>query len=109
MSKRLLQPLLLGLGVLLIASATAHACSCRPTPAAEVLKRVDVAFQGRVLGTYRDGRRLFANIAVIRVLKGNVRTRVEVGTNASSAACGYRFRTGQVLLVGASYNQRQYS
>lgn len=69
----------------------------------------DVVFQGRVQNVYRDGNRLFASIIVIRPVKGNVRTQVEVGTNASSAACGYNFRKGQVVMVGASFAQNQYS
>ncbi|MGE3247389.1 MAG: hypothetical protein AB7F96_04095 [Beijerinckiaceae bacterium] len=87
---------------------TAHACSCRPWSRAQAVKAADVVFQGRVLDVYRDGQKLFATLAVVRPVKGNLRTKIEVGTNASSAACGYPFRKGQVVVVGATFREQQY-
>lgn len=93
---------------LLISSQIALACSCRNTSRAQAIKSADVVFQGKVRAVHRDGQKLYATIDTTRVLKGNVRTRVEVSTNASSAACGYNFRQGQTIIIGATYRERQY-
>ena len=100
---------LAGLLALFLASIPAHACSCRPMSQKQAIAASDVVFQGRVLSVYRDGNRLFATLSVMRPVKGKLRTQVEVGTNASSAACGYNFRKGQVVMVGAHFSQNQYS
>ena len=61
----------------------AHACSCaRGATQAQAIAASHVVFQGRVVDVRREGQQIFATINVIRPIKGNVRTNVEVGTRA---------------------------
>lgn len=101
-------PACVGFAALLAATSVAHACSCAPMSRAKAIAVSDVVFQGRVVSVHSDGKWLYATLNVIRPIKGSVRTSVEIGTNASSAACGYGFREGQVVVVGASFRERQY-
>ncbi|MDP4594413.1 MAG: hypothetical protein NWT00_07615 [Beijerinckiaceae bacterium] len=94
--------------ILAVATSSAQACSCAKSSRAQAITSSNVVFQGRVTQVYRDGQRLYANLTVIRPLKGQVRTSVEVSTALQSAACGYQFRPGQVLIVGATFRDRQY-
>ena len=75
---------------------------------AQAIKASDVVFQGRVTSVHADRRNLYASMTVIRPIKGSVRTTIEVGTRKQSAACGYPFRPGQVLVVGARFREQQY-
>ena len=93
----------------LVVTLPAHACSCARSSQAQAIKSSDVVFQGRVVDVRREKGKLFATLTVVRPIKGNVRTNVEVGTRAQSASCGYPFRRGQVLIVGARFSQRQYT
>jgi len=92
----------------LAAGSPAFACSCKSISQAEAMKGSAVVFQGRVLDVRVEGDGRFATIEVIRPIKGGVQTVVEVGTRASAAACGYPFRRGEVVIVGASFTQQQY-
>lgn len=89
-------------------SAPANAYSCAKGTRARAIASADIVFQGRIVDVRRECQALFATISVLRPIKGDMRTTVEVGTRASTAACGYAFRRGQILIVGASFRQRQY-
>ena len=95
-------------GTVLAAHTLAHACSCRGGTRAFAIKSSDVVFQGRVTAVHTDQHSRYASITVIRPIKGNVRTRVEVSTRRSSAACGYPFKQGQTLIIGAKLHELQY-
>ena len=68
-----------------------------------------VVFEGRVLRVRRDGSSIYADVEMSRLLKGTVPRIVEVSTPASSAACGYEFRVGAAVTVGAQFLQQQFS
>ncbi len=68
-----------------------------------------VVFEGRVLRVRREGAMSYADIEMSRVLKGSVPRVVEVGTQSSSAACGYAFKTGQRVTVAAKFSQQMFS
>jgi hypothetical protein len=95
-------------GTVAWSTTPANACSCAKRTQAQAIASADIVFQGRVVDVRREGQALFATISVLRPIKGDMRTTVEVGTRASTAACGYAFRRGQLLIVGASFRQRQY-
>lgn len=90
-------------------AAPAHACSCRKMSRAAAIEAADVAFEGRVLSVRTEGRRRYADVELIRPLKGAAPRRVEVGTHISSAACGYPFRAGQHLSFAANFREQQFS
>ncbi len=62
-----------------------------------------------MLRVRHDGGRLYADIETGRILKGVVPRVVEVGTANNSAACGYPFKAGQRLTVGAHLSQQMFS
>ncbi len=92
-----------------LASFPAQACSCKKMTREQAVAATPVVFEGRVLRVRKEGNSVYADIEAARVLKGSVPRVVEVGTHASSAACGYTFRVGQTLTVGASLSQMQFS
>ncbi len=105
---RLIYPVLVLLGTAFSASP-GFACSCKKMTREQVIAATPVVFEGRVLRVRKDGNSIYADVETARVLKGSVPRVVEVGTNASSVACGYTFRVGDTLTVGASLSQMQYS
>lgn len=62
-----------------------------------------------MLRVRRDGAFLYADIELARIIKGSAPRVVEVGTPASSAACGYPFRPGERLTVAAQFAQQQFT
>ncbi len=84
-------------------------CSCARMTRQQAIAATPIVFEGRVLRVRKDGARIYADVETSRILKGSVPRIVEVGTAESSAACGYTFRTGQQLTVGATLDQLQFS
>ena len=70
---------------------------------------VNTVFEGRVLRVRKDGNTVYADVEMSRTLKGTVPRIVEVGTPASSAACGYPFRAGERVMVAAQFAQQQFT
>lgn len=89
--------------------APAQACKCGNFSRTAAIEAADVAFEGRVLSVRTEGRRRYADVEMIRPLKGAVPRRIEVGTNVSSAACGYPFKAGQRLSFAANFREQQFS
>jgi len=105
----LLSALLAATALAAIASTPAQACSCKKRTSAQVMAETPVVFEGRVLRVRREGARVYADIETARILKGTLPRIAEVSTAASSAACGYDFRPGAQVVVGALFEQQQFS
>lgn len=87
----------------LLVAGAAWACSCRPyNSAAEQFAQADVMFVGRVVSTTeRDRRSATTRFEVLRTLKGQRRTDVDIRHpfNDGGAGCGVEFRPGQTVTV----------
>ena len=75
----------------------------------QAIAATPIVFEGRVLRVRREGSRVYADVEMARVIKGSVPRVVEVGTQALPAACGYPFKAGQNVTVGAVLSQMQFS
>jgi len=85
----------------------ASACSCAGGQLpAEAARQADAVFEGRVVraptrrtGSYTQTTKY--EFSVVRVWKGDLPQNVSIKTQASSAACGRRYTSGEVYLVYA--------
>jgi hypothetical protein len=73
------------------------------------MAQTPIVFEGRVMRVRRERDSVYADIEMSRVLKGSVPRMVEVGTPASSAACGYAFKAGDRLTVGVRLAQQMFT
>ena len=104
--------IILATGALALASLSATpalACKCRQVSMQAAMGSASYVFDGRVLRVRREGASVYADIETSRVLKGSVPRVVEIGTPASAAACGYAFKPGQALTIGAEFSQQQFT
>jgi hypothetical protein len=92
----------------LLAPSAALACKCSATPRAAMIEKTPYVFQGRVLRVRDDETTRYADIEMVRPVKGEIPRVMEVATPRSTAACGYPFQKGQVLVVGVSLREAQY-
>ncbi len=118
------RPLVLALfGLVLLSAREADACSCVQRDDGELLASSDKVFAGEVERIEVDGHacesvvdcgqhcRRIPNVSVVVSLrvqssyKNVTEERVRVETEASSAACGASFETGQGYLVFASVDE----
>lgn len=101
-------PILLGLTLLLPASA--GACTCAPLPIPHAYTEAVAVFSGQVVaidipahlggrGAYED--RMTVHFHVLRCWKGGIPDTVAVTTMLSDASCGYLFSDGESYLVFA--------
>lgn len=90
------------------APAAMAACSCPKQTRDQVAAKASLVFTGRLLGTRRDGANNYARLETVQLLKGSAPPVIEVMTPVSPAACGYEFRSGQVVAVAATLRQQQY-
>lgn len=95
--------------ILTLIPHVALACSCKPMSREQAMAAVNTVFEGRVLRVRKDGNSIYADIEMSRMVKGTVPRIVEVGTPASSPACGYGFKAGERVTVAAQFSQQQYT
>lgn len=94
------------MSLVLLADA-AFGCSCMPNPAPDkALLKADAVFFGKAVkvsgqaGPHGSGE-VRVKFEVERFWKGNVSRKLEIGTAASGALCGYGFQQGENYLVYA--------
>jgi hypothetical protein len=90
-------------------ASPAEACKCAQRTRAQVIAESDLVFAGRVLAVRDEGRLHFADVEMIRPLKGDVPRRVEIGTRNGIGSCGVKFRPGQRLDFAVNLRERQYT
>ncbi|MCV0402354.1 MAG: hypothetical protein K5924_01455 [Chloroflexi bacterium] len=107
---RLLLVVALAIGVLIIPTSRAVACSCAMTGPAEAAEWSDAVFAGHVVGERRIAADAFHGdtvytFAVEGVAKGNVGARIDVVAGGDGAMCGMAFGREQRWLVFASLDE----
>lgn len=98
--------LLLSLGVIMLPTRPAYACSCRrPPPPNQALADATVVFSGQVTSIERVKGRLNVTFRVDKQWKGEPAQSLIVQTAATTAMCGYPFKVGQIYLVYVNHRQ----
>lgn len=94
------------LGVIMLPTRPAYACSCRRPPVPnQALADATVVFSGQVKSIERVKSRLNVTFRVDKQWKGEPVQSLIVQTATTTAMCGYPFKVGQLYLVYANYRQ----
>ena len=109
----LLAGLVAALSWVLLAPATAYACSCAGASTAGYVDHADLVVTGTVTArrdaahgpVLSSGRPVSYEIAVNRVYKGNAGPRIEVTTAAEGASCGLEVTEGERYLFFADQGE----
>lgn len=105
---KILLAVIVAIGVLVVPTTRALACSCVGGGPAETAQRADAVFVGHVVAERAEGADLdpwggtVYTFAVDGVAKGNVGARIEVVAGGEEDMCGLAFSRGARWLVFAS-------
>ena len=100
--------ILVSISILFFACSLALACSCQRGQTEEekidTINDVSIIFYGKVVSIGSLNGKLSIKFQVSRSWKGLDKNEIVVTTASSSAACGARFKVGEMLVVYASNN-----